>query len=140
MFKIHFVLSYVYCIGNLHPLKIMSRYQKHLCFHLKDISNLINFVHVYIKTCLGFNYVWRLQKIDKCILQTVKQRICDQEKQLILSKLQEMTKCRIYKHLIDGASIFTISSKEGYSKEVYEIFDKMQMIISFTSSRNWTIS
>ena len=49
---------------------------------------------------LGFNYVWRLQKIDKCILQTVKQRICDQEKQLIFSKLQEMTKCRIYKHLI----------------------------------------
>ena len=28
--------------------------------------------------------------------------ICDQEKQLIFSKLQEMTKCRIYKHLIDG--------------------------------------
>ena len=37
-----------------------------------------------------------------CILQTVKQRICDQEKQLFFSKLQEMTKCRIYKHLIDG--------------------------------------
>ena len=40
--------------------------------------------------------------IDKCIFQTVKQRICDQEKQLIFSKLQEMTKCRIYKHLIYG--------------------------------------
>ena len=49
-----------------------------------------------------FNYVWVLQKIDKCIFQTVKQRICDQEKQLIFTKLQEMTKCRIYKHLIGG--------------------------------------
>ena len=37
----------------------------------------------------GYNYVWRLPKIDKCILQTVKQRFCDQEKQLILGSYRK---------------------------------------------------
>ena len=49
--------------------------------------------------------VWYSQKVDHVMLLQIKHRIFDQEKQLILSKLSDMTKCNLYKHLIDRITL-----------------------------------
>ena len=49
--------------------------------------------------------IWYLQNVNSDILQFIKQRLYDQEKQRILCNISNMKKCFLYKHIIDKISL-----------------------------------
>ena len=87
---------------------------------------------------LGFNYVWRLQKID-VNFANCKPTYLLPGKTINFSKQQEMTKCRIYKHLIDGVYL-QYHLRKAIPKKCMKYLTKFRLSSPSTSSRNWTIS
>ena len=54
---------------------------------------------------LGLLNIWYSQNVNSDILQFIKQRLYDQEKQRILCNISNMKKCFLYKHIIDRISL-----------------------------------
>ena len=61
--------------------------------------NWVSEIHKLL-TELGFTEIWNKQYLDVSFIPLIKQRIFDQEKQIVLGKISDSSKCFLYRHLL----------------------------------------
>ena len=79
---------------------------------------------------LGLLNIWYSQSVNSDVLQFIKQRLYDQEKQRIFCNVSNMKNWFIYKHIIDKISL------QHYLKKICEIYHNVKIIFSFSIHGN----